>query len=82
MQIVKKFFKDGVIGLHERNKLEDGIRNPESLGMDQRNIDDYYQYILYWFNGRAEIDQNIYDGIGLEVKGYKYANGLLVPEDD
>ncbi|MBK1851644.1 hypothetical protein FE845_09845 [Marinobacter sp. 1-4A] len=82
MQIVKKLFKDGVIGLHERNKLEDGIRNPESLGMDQRNIDDYYQYILYWFNGRAEIDQNIYDGIGLEVKGYKYANGLLVPEDE
>lgn len=82
MQITKKLFRNGEIGLHERNKIEDGIRSPESLGIDQRYIDDYYQYILYWFNGRAEIDQHIYDGIGLEVKGYKYKNGLLVPEDE
>ncbi|OUG59020.1 hypothetical protein AZZ62_005034, partial [Klebsiella variicola] len=43
-------------------------------------VDDYYRYILYWYSGRANSDQFIADGIGLEVKGYKYQNGLLIPD--
>ncbi|MGR3047241.1 hypothetical protein ABMY01_23290, partial [Vibrio vulnificus] len=82
MQIAHNMFRNGEIGLSERQRLEESIKSPESLGIDQRNVDDYYQYILYWFNGRAEIDQTIYDGIGLEVKGFKYSNGLLVPNDN
>lgn len=51
------------------------------FGMDQRNVDDYYNYVSHWFCGNANPDQFIMEGVGLEVKGYKYSNGLLVPSN-
>lgn len=81
MDILHAKFRKGEIGLNERYALERRIAHPEMLGIDQRDIDDYYQYIAYWYNGQAQVDQFILDGVGLEIKGYKYSNGLLVPTD-
>ena len=81
MNLIKILFKNGSIGQDQKNLLESSIQNPEGIGMDQRNIDEYYEYIIHWYKGRADIHQFISEGISLEVKGYKYSNGLLIPED-
>jgi hypothetical protein len=69
------------IDISQKNKLEDSIKSPEMLGEDQRNVDDYYNYINLWYQGKEKPDDIIYEGVGLEVKGFKYNNGLLVPDN-
>jgi hypothetical protein len=81
MDIIKTMYSRGTIQLHQKDHLESRIACPEMFGIDQRNIDDYYQYVSYWYSGHAQPDQFIRQGVGLEVKGYKYLNGLLVPDN-
>lgn len=81
MEILNSMYRNGEIQLSEKYDLERRISHPEMFGIDQREIDDYYQYILYWWNGHAQPDQFIKEGAGLEIKGYKYSNGLLVPTE-
>jgi hypothetical protein len=80
MQIVESMYRSREISLSQLHELQDSIRSPEMLGEDQRNVDDYYNYISYWYQGRANPDPIIYEGVGLEVKGFKYESGILVPE--
>jgi len=80
MDIIYKLYKEKKIELSEKDRIESRIQHPETLGINQQNVDDYYQYIKYWFNGQAQPDQFVSDGIGLEVKGYKFGNGILLPE--
>lgn len=80
MQILDDMYRNREIELSQLHNLQDSIRSPEMLGEDQRNVDDYYQYINNWYQGRAEADPIIYEGVGLEVKGFKYESGILVPE--
>lgn len=80
MQILDSMYRSREIELGQLHDLQDSIRCPEMLGEDQRNIDDYYKYISYWYQGRAASDSIIYEGVGLEVKGFKYERGILVPE--
>lgn len=79
MEILESMCRSREIDLAKKHELEDSIRSPEMLGEDQRNVDDYYNYINYWYQGRAQPDPIIYEGIGLEVKGFKYECGILVP---
>ncbi len=79
MEVLNSMYKKGTLELSEKYHIESRISYPEMLGIDQREIDDYYTYISYWYNNQAQIDQFILEGIGLEVKEYKYSNGLLVP---
>ena len=79
IESLNSMYARGVLQLSEKYDIERRISHPEMFGIDQREIDDYYQYIKHWFNGHAEPDQFIREGVGLEVKGYKYSNGLLVP---
>ncbi|ALF87504.1 MULTISPECIES: hypothetical protein [Ralstonia solanacearum species complex] len=81
MEVLNSMHRRGVLGLPEKYALERRISHPEMFGIDQREVDDYYQYILHWYTGHANPDQFITEGAGLEIKGYKYSNGLLVPTD-
>lgn len=81
MEILNSMHRKGILELSEKYNIERRISHPEMFGIDQREVDDYYEYITYWYNGHAEPDQFIVEGAGLEVKGYKYSNGLLVPTD-
>jgi len=79
-EIIRKMYQNREIDLTQKNFLEDSIKSPEMLGEDQRNVDDYYNYIQMWYQGQAANDQIIYEGIGLEVKSFKYKSGILVPD--
>lgn len=81
LNIINQMYLNGEIGLDEKNDLSTRICYPEMLGIDQRDVDDYYSYIVRWFHGEAPIIEDINLGIGLEIKGFKYANGLLLPEN-
>lgn len=81
MDAINTMCKKGSLHLSEKYEIESRIAHPEMFGMDQRNVDDYYNYVSHWFNGNANPDQFIMEGVGLEVKGYKYSNGLLVPSN-
>lgn len=78
--IIRQMYKNHEIDLSQKDQLEDSIKSPEMLGEDQRNVDDYYNYIKMWYQGHAQPDSIIYEGVGLEVKGFKYSNGILVPD--
>ena len=80
MDILNSMYRSGQMQLSEKDNIEKRIGHPEMFGIDQRDVDDYYRYIKYWYSGRANSDQFIADGIGLGVKGYKYQNGLLIPD--
>ncbi|WP_088887643.1 hypothetical protein [Diaphorobacter nitroreducens] len=81
MEAINSMYRKGSLQLSEKYQIESRISHPEMFGIDQRNVDDYYNYVLHWFNGHAKPDQFIQEGVGLEVKGYKYSNGLLVPNN-
>lgn len=81
MEILNSMHRKGNLELSEKYDIEKRISHPEMFGIDQRDVDDYYNYILHWYNGHAAPDQFIREGVGLEIKGYKYSNGLLVPTD-
>ena len=81
VELLDSMYRNGKLDLSSKNEIERRIVHPEMLGIDQREIDDYYQYIKYWYSGQAQPDQFISEGVGLEVKGYKYQNGLLVPNN-
>lgn len=52
---------------------------PADVGLDQRDIDDYYQFILAWMRGQVPPDENVKNGYGMEIKTRKYNEGVLVP---
>lgn len=64
----------------QRNDALMKIVGPADVGLDQRDIDDYYQYILHWAQGLEMPDQNINNGAGMEIKTTKYCEGVLVPQ--
>lgn len=78
IDLLNSMYRSGQLELSEKYEIERRIAHPEMFGIDQREVDDYYQYIKCWFSGHANPDQFISEGVGLEVKGYKYQNGLLV----
>ncbi|MGU7772310.1 hypothetical protein ACV229_19320 [Burkholderia sp. MR1-5-21] len=69
------------INLTEKLRLENSIISPDMIGLDQYEIDDYYDYIGDWYNARAVPDNNIQDAMRLEIAGYKYQNGILIPDN-
>lgn len=79
MEIINSMYRNREIELSTMHRLEESIKSPELLGEDQRSVDEYYQYIQHWYSGNANPDTIIYEGIGLEIKGFKYDGGILVP---
>lgn len=56
-----------------RNKIKEKIRHPRQLGISQRYIDEYYEYIERWYRGQAEADNTILQGTGLSVRSQIYS---------
>ena len=80
MRIIDEMYRAREIHLSEKDHLQSCIYSPEMIGIDQRDVDEYFEYIFHWFNGQAQMTEDIYEGIGLEVKGFKYSNGVLIPD--
>lgn len=73
---------NGSIHPSMREFVMERIKGPEFLGISQRDVEDYYDYIRDFFSGSAVAStEDINDAINTEIKRYKYQNGLLVPED-
>ncbi|MCH6982375.1 hypothetical protein [Escherichia coli] len=65
-----------------REFVTERIKGPEFLGISQRDVEDYYDYIRDFFSGSPiRSTENINDAMDAEIKRYKYKNGLLVPEN-
>lgn len=60
--------------------MRTGFCRPEQLGLDQREIDWYYEYAIACVEGRARLDDSAMDAIAMEVKELKYGGaGTLLP---
>lgn len=73
---------NGSIHPSRREFVTERIQGPEFLGISQRDVEDYYDYIRDYYSGSAVAStEDINDAMNTEIKRYKYQNGLLVPED-
>lgn len=79
MDIIKQMYSRNEINCSEKKLLENRIAYPEQFGIDQREIEDYYQYITYWYNQGAKGDNIIKDGVTLALSGYCLQGGILIP---
>lgn len=73
--------RNGSISSKEREFLEDRIKGPEFLGIDQRDVEDYYDHIQDYYNGYCLPEKTVTEAAFSEIKRYKDHNGLLVPDD-
>ena len=55
------------------------IQGPEYFNLSQREVDEYYEYILDWHKGAVQPTEHIAEAASQEVVGYKHENGLLIP---
>lgn len=73
---------NGSIHPSMREFITERIKGPEFLGISQRDVEDYYDYIRDFFSGSPiRSTENINDAMDAEIKRYKYKHGLLVPEN-
>ncbi|WP_217675813.1 hypothetical protein, partial [Pseudomonas aeruginosa] len=54
------------------------ICRPEQIGLDQREIDWYYEYAIACVEGRAMLDSSAIDAIAMEVKQQKYGGAAIL----
>lgn len=79
MDILSTMARNHQIDYTRKLELEAAILSPEMLGIDQYEIDYYYEYIHWWYEGRAANTEDVVDAIKLEITGYRYHNGVLIP---
>lgn len=79
-EIISNLARSGEITHMQRIDLENRICRPEQLGLDQREIDWYYEYAIACLEGRANMDASTLDAIALEVAERKHGEaGSLLP---
>ena len=61
----------------QRDFLEKAVVSPEMLGIDQREVDEYYRYVQAWYQQQAEQDEIIERGLGIQINEMKY-NGSQI----
>ncbi|MDK6726913.1 hypothetical protein QP713_09125 [Neisseria mucosa] len=82
MEQVGRLFKTGQITQKQRLFLEDRIYSPEHLGIYQYDVDDYSEYLNYWYKGRGNANDDLINAIGIEVAGYTAnESGILIPNN-
>lgn len=70
----------GTITTDQYARAIEAIQGPEYFGLDQNEIDDYYEYIYeFWKGNSGNITEDITDAINQEINAYTHRNGLLVP---
>lgn len=57
---------------NKREEMKEKIKHPRQLGIDQRRVEEYYQYIRYWYNSQAEADKAALQGVGLSIHDLMY----------
>jgi hypothetical protein len=65
---INEYIKDP----NKRDEMKEKIKHPRQLGIDQRRVEEYYQYIRYWYNGQAEADKAALQGVGLSIHDSMY----------
>ena len=72
-----KLYNTGEITEDDRRRLEYSIGYPEKFGLDQRDIDDYYNFIREWYSRDVKEDDDILLGLGLQSQEIKYGNSFI-----
>lgn len=81
MDIIKSMYNNNEIDHNQRENLEKSIFSPSKIGIDQYDINNYSEYIDYWYQGQAHCTLDIKNTIDKEIIGYKYnQSGLLIPD--
>ncbi len=79
-EIISNLARSGEISHMQRIDLENRICRPEQLGLDQHEIDWYYEYAIACVEGRAKLQDSTMDAIAMEVKERKYGGAsTLLP---
>ncbi|MGG3805803.1 hypothetical protein [Metabacillus fastidiosus] len=65
--ILDKMVENKEIDLETRFRIEKSIRSPESLGLRQEEIDEYYETVQYWYEDGMKNDGIIPDPLGQQV---------------
>jgi len=77
-EIIGNLARSGEITSMQRMDLENRICRPEQIGLDQREIDWYYEYAIACVEGRAMLDSSAIDAIAMEVKQQKYGGAAIL----
>ncbi|WP_341851227.1 hypothetical protein [Vibrio vulnificus] len=82
MDIIREKYNKGQMTIENYNRLQGAIISPSHIGLDQVTINNYVQYVYYWFHGQAPgNNSHLENAVGLEIQGFKMKNGILVPSD-
>lgn len=77
MDEVKRLYKEGQITEEVKNRLVDSIACPDMFGLDQRDVDDYYNYIRAWYAKQAEEDETILKALGIQSQEMIYGTSFI-----
>lgn len=78
--ILSNMKRAGTITPEEHSRFIERIQGPEFFSISQNDVDDYYEFICNWYNGRTSETSNYTDmAAGQEIIQYKYQDGLLLP---
>lgn len=67
----------GEIDYETQLRLENSLGYPEKFGLEQRYIEDYYDYIQAWYQEEATENEMILKGIGIMVEEHKYGSSVV-----
>ncbi len=77
MALIKNLLKEGEIDQKESRTLEEAIASPEKIGIDQKEVDDYYHYIRAWYRQQAKHDDTILKASILQIAEENYGQALI-----
>ncbi|MFT8780913.1 hypothetical protein HK27_12055 [Acetobacter orientalis] len=74
--------QEGRIDIHRYYNLCNSVRNPSQIGIDQYYINGLYEYISYWYQGRAHNITQILDGAKSEQQASSRGGCLFLPSSE
>ncbi len=77
MDLSRSLYQSQQIDREQLDFLEEAVFSPEMLGIDQREVDEYYRYVQAWYGRQAAQDEIIMHGLGIQINEMKY-NGSLI----
>lgn len=77
MDLGRGMYRSQQIDREQIHFLEEAVVSPEMLGIDQREVDEYYRYIQAWYQRQAAQDEIILHGLGIQINEMKY-NGSQI----
>jgi hypothetical protein len=68
LDIANKMHNHNEISYEQKKLLESSIVCPRQMGIDQYEIDAYYDFIYAWYNKEVEADKTILKGVSLSLQ--------------